>query len=130
MHNNIEFNANAMHDESEDLENTVASIHLNESDLKELDDEFTFDEGDEEGENPCGDGSSGSSGVERNGERKKSLGKNSTLVKRFDMLQSNNCSGDDLLVSGIFLQNLNVNFTGPLSIKDLRYNFYFYFSKE
>ena len=90
---NIELN---MFEETQDMENTVASIHLNESDLKELEDEFSFDEGDDDDEN---DANATHNQANGSGSRKKSFGTNNTLVKRFDILQTNNASSDDLLVS-------------------------------
>jgi len=90
---NIELN---MLEETQDMENTVASIRLNESDLKELEDEFSFDEGEDDDENDTNEACESVN-------RKKSFGTNNTLVKRFDLLQTTNASGDDLIV--IFLLN-------------------------
>ncbi len=96
LKDNIDVN---MFEETQDMENTVASIHLNESDLKELEDEFSFDEAEDDDENDA----NVTNKTNGSGNRKKSLGTNNTLVKRFDLLQTNNASGDNLLV--IFFLN-------------------------
>ena len=101
-----------MMEETQDIDNTVASIHLNESDLKELDDEFTFDEGDDEVEE--GDDVGMEHRINKNNERKKSISneiihndknslKLSEAYKKFNISYKNK-SSSDLLVSTI--QNL------------------------
>ena len=101
-----------MMEETQDIDNTVASIHLNESDLKELDDEFTFDEGDDEVEE--GDDVGMEHRINKNNERKKSISneiihndktsiKLSEAYMKFNISYKNK-SSSDLLVSTI--QNL------------------------
>ena len=83
-------------EDTQNLEVTVESIHFNDSDLKELEDEFTFDEDDEEesdqkAEDECT--------TPKNNNKYETTYTQNTLVKRFDAM-GNNTSND--LVSMIF----------------------------
>lgn len=100
-----------MLEQTQDLEATVASIHLNESDLKELDDEFTFDEGDEEAEESEGSHQEKVENLKKSDNFPESINESvntsNGLVKRFDLI-GNNTSSD--LVRKIYRNFLIMRF--------------------
>lgn len=84
-------------EDTQNLEATVESIHFNDSDLKELEDEFTFDEEDDE---ECdGKNEEECTTPKNNARTETTLGKliENTLVKRFDTM-GNNTSNDLVII--------------------------------